>query len=84
MRFSKWLRQNAEHYLMADAQDRIARQKGFNPPNPPRGLKDVLWLRLLIPIYHAMPWALKRTIMNALPGSHKKHWPRKNFRPSND
>lgn len=80
MGFSQWIRSNSEHYLMCVAQDRMARKKGFNPPNKPRGLKDRFWRQLFIPIYRVMPWFIKKTIMHSLPGSHRRNWPRKNFR----
>jgi len=80
MTFPQWIRTNSEHYLLCDAQDRIARSKGFNAPNKPRGLKDNIWRRVLIPVYHMMPWGLKKLVMQSIPGSHKKSWPRKNFR----
>lgn len=80
MSFSRWLRTNSEHYLLCDAQDRAARSKGFNPPNKPRSLKDWIWRRFIVPAYHLLPWPLKKAIMQSLPGSHRKSWPRRYFR----
>ncbi|CAD0186827.1 hypothetical protein RUESEDTHA_03738 [Ruegeria sp. THAF57] len=80
MTFSQWLRENSEHYLLCEAQDKMARRTGTNPPNKPRGMKDRFWRQLVIPIYHMMPWGMKKWFMDVIPGSHKRHWPRKNFR----
>jgi hypothetical protein len=80
MTISKWLRANSEHYLLCDAQDRMARKMGFNPPNKPSGPKERFWRQLFIPVYRLMPWFVKKWIMNSMPGSHRRDWPRKNFR----
>jgi hypothetical protein len=74
MSFSRWLRTNAEHYLLLAAQDRVSRQHGTRRPSPPRGLRDLFWLRFFAPIYRALPWPLRHKIMLAMPGSHRQHW----------
>jgi hypothetical protein len=80
MSFPKWLRSNSEHYLLCDAQDRVARQKGFNPPNSPHGLKDRFWRQVFVPVYRVLPWGLRRVAIQALPGSHRKPWPKRSPR----
>jgi hypothetical protein len=74
MSFSHWLRDNAEHYLMVAAQDRVALEHGARRPRPPRGLRDLFWLRVFAPVYRALPWSLRHRIMLAMPGSHRQHW----------
>ena len=80
MSFSQWIRSNSEHYLMCDAQDRVARKMGFNPPNKPRGVKERFWRQLFVPVYRLLPWSVKKSVMHTLPGSHRKAWPRRYFR----
>jgi len=74
MAFSRWLRSNAEHYLLISAQDRIAHQHGARSPNPPRGLREFFWLRIFAPVYRALPWPLRHQIMLTMPGSHRRQW----------
>ncbi|SNS71066.1 hypothetical protein SAMN05421812_101508 [Asanoa hainanensis] len=70
---TKWLRANAQHYLLRDAQARVARAHGVAPP-PIRG--SLFWSRIFVPVYRLLPWSLRRTVMTAMPGSHRKQWPR--------
>jgi hypothetical protein len=72
--FSGWLRENAEHYLMTSAQDRVAAASGYNRPRPPRGLAQVFWLRVFAPVYRSLPWKLRQRVMITMPGSHRKAW----------
>jgi hypothetical protein len=74
MSFSRWLRHNAEHYLMIAAQDRVARHHGARRPKSPRGMRELFWLRVFAPIYRALPWGLRHKIMLSMPGSHRQHW----------
>ncbi|SHL04036.1 hypothetical protein SAMN05443637_116186 [Pseudonocardia thermophila] len=74
MGFSSWLRRNAEHYLLVAAHEKIAHQQGTTPPRPPRGLKEIFWLRIFAPVYGALPWSLRSRIMRAMPGSHRRTW----------
>lgn len=78
MSFAQWLRSNSEHYLMCDAQDRMARERGFNPPNGPRSLKDRFWRQVFVPVYRILPWSVRQAVMQALPGSHRQDWPKRN------
>jgi hypothetical protein len=71
--FSGWLRGNAQHYLLRDAQARIARTQGVAPP-PARG--SFFWTRIFVPAYRLTPWPVRRRLMTAMPGSHRKHWPK--------
>src|SRR4029450_12768517 len=72
--FSQWLRRNSEHYLLIAAQERIAQQHGAREPRSPRGLRDLFWLRIFVPIYRRLPWPLRHKVMRALPGSHRRQW----------
>jgi hypothetical protein len=74
MSFSRWLRRNSEHYLLIAAQDRVARQYGTRPPRKPRGFAEFFWLRIFAPIYRVLPWSLRRRVMLAMPGSHRRTW----------
>ena len=78
MSFPRWLRSNSEHYLLCDAQNRMARQMGFNSPTGPHGLKDRFWRQIFVPIYRFLPWGLRRVVIQALPGSHRRPWPKRN------
>jgi hypothetical protein len=72
--FSRWLRTNAEHYLLVAAQDRVAREHGARGPRRPSGPVEFWWLRIFAPVYRALPWPLRHKIMLAMPGSHRRHW----------
>lgn len=72
---SAWLRTNAEHYLLRDAQRRTAIAHGLPAPPAPRSLKDRFWLQIFAPIYRLLPWGLRSSIMRAMPGSHRRSWP---------
>jgi len=69
--FTRWLRENAQDYLLRDAQVRVARAHG-RPPPPVRG--SLFWRRIFVPTYRLLPWALRRRVMAAMPGSHRKNW----------
>lgn len=74
MSFSQWLRRNSQHYLMIAAHDQVARQHAARAPRPPRGLKELFWLRLFVPVYRALPWSVRQWIMQSMPGSHRQRW----------
>jgi hypothetical protein len=70
--FFRWTRENAQHYLLRDAQARIARSLGVQPPPPAGGF---FWKRIFVPLYRLTPWPIRRRFMLAMPGSHRKEWP---------
>lgn len=73
--FSRWLRENSEHYLMVGAHQQLARRyPGTRPPRRPHGLAEQAWLRGFAPIYRALPWPLRHRILRAMPGSHRRTW----------
>jgi hypothetical protein len=74
--FSHWLRQNSEHYLMIDAQRRMAQKYGRQAPSKPRGLAERFWLDVFAPTYRLLPWKLRRFTIQLLPGSHRQQWSR--------
>jgi hypothetical protein len=74
MPVTHWLRDNAEHYLLVAAQDRVGRQYGAGRPRRPRGLKELFWLRLFAPVYRTLPWTLRSRVLRAMPGSHRQQW----------
>ena len=51
MAFAHWLRQNSEHYLMIDAQRRMAEKYGRPAPPKPRSLVERFWLDVFAPVY---------------------------------
>ncbi|HEU4425839.1 MAG TPA: hypothetical protein VFR67_25150 [Pilimelia sp.] len=71
--FTRWVRENAQHHLLRDAQVRVARRHGVPPP-PRDG--SFFWRRIFVPTYRLMPWGLRHRIMIAMPGSHRKRWPK--------
>jgi hypothetical protein len=66
--FFQWLRSNSEEYLLEAAQHDIAARYGIPAP-PPEG--SFFWRRIFTPIYRLLPWKLRRSIMSAMPGSHR-------------
>jgi hypothetical protein len=75
MAFSKWLRENSQHYLMVGAHEQLAkRYPGTRRPAPPHGPVDLFWRRVFGPVYRALPWPLRHRILRAMPGSHRQTW----------
>jgi hypothetical protein len=74
--FPRWLRQNSEHYLMVDAQRRMATKYGREPPPKPHGLVERFWLDVFTPVYRVLPWKMRSFTMQLMPGSHRQHWSR--------
>lgn len=72
--FATWLRTNAEHYLMIDAQGRIAARYGSRSPARPKGLMAWFFLTVFVPVYRALPWKLRAAVIRAMPGSHRQAW----------
>jgi hypothetical protein len=81
MSFTRWLRSNSEHYLLQDAQLRVARRYGANEPQPPRGWKNRFWRQVFVPVYRHLPGRLRRTLIQAIPGSHRREWPEPDYTP---
>lgn len=73
MGFTRWVRSTSEHYLMIDAEDKVARQLGSNRPKPPKGV-EIFWRRLYVPLFHRLPPGLRAAIIARMPGSHQKEW----------
>ena len=74
-RFARWLRSNSERYLMEDAQAEMARRYLGRPgPSVERGLVPALWRHLFVPAYHRLPPRLRQSVMEAMPGSHRRGW----------
>lgn len=74
MALSRWLRSNAEHYLLVAAQERLASRYGVTRPRPPSGIRDRIWLRVFAPAYARVPWRLRSRVLRAMPGSHRQKW----------
>ena len=72
--FFSWLRSNSEHYLLVAAHAKLATTLGSPPPRPPKGLKEIFWLRVFAPTYALLPWPVRNRIMRAMPGSHRRTW----------
>lgn len=69
-RMFRWLRENAEHHLMLAAQKDMARQ--YLQRGGPVAQESWFWDRVFVPVYRLMPWWLRRRIMSAMPGSHRR------------
>jgi hypothetical protein len=74
--FAHWLRQNSEHYLMIDAQRRMAEKYGRPAPPKPHSLVERFWLDVFAPVYRLLPWKLRSFTMQLMPGSHRQQWSR--------
>lgn len=81
MSFFQWLRSNAEYYLLAAAQARVARRQGIETSFKSRGPADYFWRFVFVPIYHALPDSFRRFAFYVLPGSHRRAWPPQARRP---
>ena len=75
MSFARWLRSNSEHYLLAAAQDRVAKSQGVTRPRRPQGPREWFWLGVFVPVYRALPWPVRKRVMRLMPGSHRRSWP---------
>ncbi|WP_110207108.1 hypothetical protein [Nocardioides daejeonensis] len=73
MGFTRWVRSTSEHYLMIDAQDKVARRLGTTRPAPPRGV-EIFWRRIYVPLFYLLPAGLRNAIIAKMPGSHQKRW----------
>lgn len=76
---SAWVRTNAEHYLLQDAQRQTAATYGVAGHAGPRSLKDRFWRQVFVPVYRLLPWGIRSRIMQAMPGSHRRSWPKPNY-----
>jgi hypothetical protein len=74
MGVNRWLRSNAEHYLLVRAQHDVATSTGISPPFPKEGLKGQFFLHVFVPIYRLLPWRLRVSVLQRLPGSHRQTW----------
>ena len=71
----EWLRRNSERYLLEAAQDDMARRYlGTMPQHPASGVVDAFWRRVYVPVYRRIPWAVRRRLIVAMPGSHRRPW----------
>jgi hypothetical protein len=73
MGLTRWVRERSEHYLMIDAQNKVASRLGTTRPLPPRGA-EIFWRRVYVPIFHRLPLKLRSSIIARMPGSHQKAW----------
>lgn len=74
MQAARWLRSNSEHYLLLDAQARMAARYGRPPPPPARGAQEIFWTRVFAPTYRRLPWKIRLALINRMPGSHRRDW----------
>lgn len=73
MAFTRWVRSTSEHYLMIDAQDKVAKRLGTTRPSRPRGAER-FWRQVYVPLFHRMPLRMRNAIIARMPGSHQKKW----------
>lgn len=69
---TRWVRENAQNYLLRDAQARVARAQAVAPP---QALGSFFWSHVFVPAYRRTPWPVRRRLMAAMPGSHRRRWP---------
>ena len=81
MAFAQWLRSNSEHYLAIDAQRRVGSRYGARMPEKASSLREHFWMNVFTPVYRLLPWGLRRRVIGALPGSHRRAWPIRSGRP---
>ena len=75
MPFFEWVRRNSEDYLMQAAQRDLARKYlGRQGPAVRRGPGAFFWRSIFTPIYRLLPWGLRRAVIQAMPGSHRRRW----------
>jgi hypothetical protein len=75
MKFFQWVRSNSERYLLEAAQRELAKKYlGQVPPPVGGGLEALFWRRIFVPIYGRIPWSVRRAIIIAMPGSHRRDW----------
>lgn len=55
---------------------KVAERLGARGPGRPHGPVEFFWLKIFAPLYHLLPEPLRRKVIGALPGSHKKSWPK--------
>jgi hypothetical protein len=72
---SQWLRRNSERFLLEAAQADMARRYLGRIPQPSdQGLVPSFWRRVFVPVYRRIPWAIRRRLIVAMPGSHRRPW----------
>jgi len=75
MAFFEWVRSNSERYLLEAAQrEMAAKYLGREPPALRESLQEMFWRRIFVPIYRRIPWGVRRAIITAMPGSHRREW----------
>lgn len=75
MGLNQWLRRNSERHLLESAQEKLAqRYLARSGPVHRGGVTDLFWRRLFVPVYRLLPWRLRRAVIVALPGSHRRRW----------
>jgi hypothetical protein len=71
----EWLRRNSERYLVEAAQADMARRYlGHVPGAPESGVAAAFWRRVYVPVYRRIPWPIRRRLITAMPGSHRRPW----------
>jgi len=71
---SRWLRANSERYLQEAAERDTAARYGRPAPVLRQRPVDLFWRHIFVPVYRALPWRMRLTMMRSMPGSHRKQW----------
>jgi len=78
MGFGHWLRKNAEKHLQeAAADDLIARYpESCEQPYREKGLSNIFWRNIFVPIYLVIPWSIRKKIIlaSSYPSGKRPHW----------
>lgn len=75
MSFAEWLRVNSQRYLLEASEREMAEQYlGAAPPLEGGGVEALFWRKVFVPAYRLVPWSVRRSIMQLMPGSHRRYW----------
>lgn len=71
---STWLRARSERYLQEAAEQETATRYGRAAPALRQGPADLFWRHVFVPVYRMLPWRLRLSVLQAMPGSHRRQW----------
>ena len=81
MAFNRWLRHNAEYFLLVRVQQQIAARYGRTITVSRRGPKDWFFLSIFVPVYRRLPWRFRMGVLQRMPGSHRRTWTPRERKP---
>lgn len=76
--FGRWIRKNAEKYLLEAAADAMTNRypECSRRPYREKGMRPFFWKRIFVPLYLAVPWKIRRRIilMSSYSGADRPKW----------